>query len=174
MSGSFSNEEQAKADPAFFDMRLHIVPVWTERDDGLWFYAEQSMAMDQEHPFMQKVYRLIQSADSTFRIDVAELTTLGQFVGEWKKEAPLSSVVPESLTVTFGCAVILKNEADSAFDGTTEGKQCESTQRGANYSTLDLRVTESEMIRWDRGFETYGKQIWGSEKGGYIFRRFEP
>ena len=37
MTGTFSSREQALADPDnYFEVRLVMAPIWTERDDGPW------------------------------------------------------------------------------------------------------------------------------------------
>ena len=42
MTGTFSSEAQAKDDPDYYAIRMVLVPIWTERDDGPWFYVEQA------------------------------------------------------------------------------------------------------------------------------------
>ena len=37
MVGSFSSAAQAAADESYFDIRLEMVPIWTERRDATWF-----------------------------------------------------------------------------------------------------------------------------------------
>ena len=36
MTGSFSSEKQSKAGPDYLDIRLEMVPIWTDRDDARW------------------------------------------------------------------------------------------------------------------------------------------
>ena len=42
MTGTFSTAVQATEDPEFFDLSLHIKPIWTDRTDGRWLYVEQA------------------------------------------------------------------------------------------------------------------------------------
>lgn len=44
MSGSFSSAAQAAEDSAYYDIRLEMAPIWTDRDDAVWLYVEQAMA----------------------------------------------------------------------------------------------------------------------------------
>jgi hypothetical protein len=40
MSGSFSSAAQAAEDSAYYDIRLEMAPIWTDRDDAVWLYVE--------------------------------------------------------------------------------------------------------------------------------------
>ena len=40
MIGSFSSAEQAADDEDYFDIRLEMVPIWPDRQDGYWLYVE--------------------------------------------------------------------------------------------------------------------------------------
>jgi len=35
----------------------------------------------------------------------------------------------------------------------------------------EVVITETQMVSWDRGFDAGGKQVWGAEKGGYVFKK---
>lgn len=60
---------------------------------------------------------------------------------------------------------------DGSFVGRTEGNGCASELRGAAYATSEITLTASEMVSWDRGFNSAGKQVWGAPTGGYRFKR---
>ena len=54
MTGSFSSEEQARSDADFYDIRLQMVRVWPERQDGCWLYVEQAAADSLDRPYRQR------------------------------------------------------------------------------------------------------------------------
>lgn len=56
MTGHFSSREQAAADSAYYDIRLHMVPIWPDRKDGHWLYVEQLMVG--RTPYRQRVYHV--------------------------------------------------------------------------------------------------------------------
>ena len=58
MTGSFSSQAQAQADERYYDIRLEMVPIWTDRDDGRWLYVEQAAASALERPYRQRIYRV--------------------------------------------------------------------------------------------------------------------
>jgi CpeT protein len=171
MTGSFSSEEQAKADPDNFrDIRLHMVPIWTSRDDGPWLYVEQAAGAMLDKPYRQRVYRLGSGAQAgTIESKVFELP--GDplvHAGMWKDPSHFDRVTPEELVERPGCTIVLRVESD-AFVGATRDKECISTLRGAAYATSEATIKADGMVTWDRGYDAAGKQVWGAEKGGYHF-----
>jgi len=60
---------------------------------------------------------------------------------------------------------------EDTYEGSTEGNNCESDLRGAKYATSEVKISKDGIISWDRGYDAEGKQVWGAEKGGYIFKR---
>ena len=174
MTGSFSSQEQALTDTNFVDIRLHMVPIWPEHRDGKWLYVEQALAENQDRPYRQRVYHLTQVNDSTLQSTVYSFREPLPVAGEWKKDAPLAHVSPDSLVEREGCSIFLtKKSKGNAFVGSTEGKNCVSTLRGAAYATSAVIITEDGLATWDRGFNENGEQVWGSREGGYIFLKLE-
>lgn len=168
LEGSFNSEEQAKTDSDYFYITLEMKPIWEMRKDGKWFYVEQAVAAKRDKPYRQRVYHLTQNG----RKITSEIYTLPnplRFAGEWKKDNPLFSLTPDSLTVREGCAMIIEREDSKTFAGSTNGKDCKSNLRGASYATSEATITEEKLVSWDRGFNEKDEQIWGAEKGGYIF-----
>jgi len=172
LTGSFSSQEQAESDSAYFDIRLHMVPIWKERSDGIWLYIEQAVAGNTDHPYRQRVYRLTTQEDGRYRSDVYTFEDPTRFAGAWKDETPLSDISPDSLILREDCSIIMEYDPQNeAFGGGTVGKDCESSLRGASYATSEVTITETTLTSWDRGFDSQDNQAWGAEKGGYIFKR---
>ena len=173
MTGSFSSQEQAEADTNFFDMRLHMVQIWPRRMDGKWLYVEQAKVSSLDRPYRQRVYRLTQVNDSTFQSTVYSINNPLHVVGEWMKEKPMEHMTPFSLSKKEGCSIILKKRGDETFSGSTVDKKCVNHLRGASYATSEVTITGTELISLDRGFNENDELVWGSEKGGYIFKKIE-
>jgi len=170
MTGSFSSQAQSETDSNFYDIRLEMVPVWRERSDAHWFYVEQAVASSLDKPYRQRVYRVRQIDDSTFESAVYTMEEPLRFTGEWKKEIPLQSLTPDSLSLREGCAIVLKPMGEM-FIGSTVGRGCGSTLHGAAYAASEVEISAERMISWDRGFDTDGNQVWGAETGGYVFMK---
>jgi hypothetical protein len=173
MTGSFSSQEQSQKDSSYFDIRLEMVPIWHQRSDAHWLYIEQAAATSLDRPYRQRVYRLTQIDDSTFQSRVYTFNDPSRFVGAWKGEIPLHDFSPDSLIERYGCDIILHKDGDTAFIGSTVGKNCSSDLRGAAYATSEVRITADMLFSWDRGFDASDNQVWGAQKGGYVFRKLD-
>jgi hypothetical protein len=166
MAGSFSSEEQHLSDTVnYYDIRLEIIPVWKERSDGSWFYVEQAMNGFLEKPYRQRVYRLIEN-EGKFESIVFNLKDPLRFTG---KPELIEALTPDSLTEKEGCTVFLEKTGKQEFSGGTVGKNCPSDRRGATYATSVVNITENLLQSWDRGYNERDEQVWGAEKGGYLF-----
>ncbi|QOJ00806.1 MAG: hypothetical protein HRU70_09995 [Phycisphaeraceae bacterium] len=175
MTGSFSSRAQAWRDREFRDIRLHAVRIWPNRNDGVWLYVEQAEAERPTRPYRQRVYRLRIQDNGLIVSDV--LTLPGEplrFAEAWKDVSRLGGLTPADLTAKPGCEVVLKRTADDLYEGGTVGEGCASELGGAAYATSDVRVGPDGLDSWDRGFDASGKQVWGSVKGPYEFRRIVP
>lgn len=179
LSGAFSSEEQHKADAEnYFDIRLHMTPIWPHRSDGYWLYVEQARADAMDRPYRQRVYQLVQLGENEFESRVYELpgetpADALKFAGAWKDPGKLQGVSSENLKLKAGCSIFLKRLPDGTFEGATRGNGCASTLRGAAYTTSEVKLAPDQMISWDRGWDKDGKQVWGAETGGYIFKRIK-
>jgi hypothetical protein len=172
LSGSFSSQAQSKEDTDFLDIRLNMIPIWTERKDGHWLYVEQATVTALDRPYRQRVYNVVARADGRFESIVFELPgDPQQFAGAWKKPEQLAALEPQQLQLRARCSIFLRRNRNGSFEGGTRGNGCSSTRRGASYATSEVKLTYETLTTWDRGFDAEGKQVWGAQKGGYVFRR---
>lgn len=171
MEGSFSSEDQSKNDSDYLDIRLHMKRIWAARTDGKWLYVEQATASEQDKPYRQRVYRITNTYEGRFESAIFNLNDPLRFVGEWRKEEPLSELTPDSLIINEGCADTLTLMNDDGYEGGSRGKNCMSNLRGAKYSTTEIKLSRDGIFVWERGFDENDKQVCGAIKGGYIFKR---
>lgn len=171
MTGSFSSEEQAKSDSNYFNIELEMVQIWKDRTDGPWIYIEQAVAESKNKPYRQRVYRLKEQSDGKIESIVYTIPDPQRFAGDYKKDFPLVRLTPDSLTRKEGCKVVLYRADIGYFEGSTVDKNCPSELRGASYATSEVMIDKDKLISWDRGFDENGRQVWGAEEGGYIFKK---
>jgi CpeT protein len=171
--GTFSSAAQAAADPAYLDIRIHVVPVWPQRSDAHWLYVEQAEASHLDQPNRIRVYRLVQLAPDLFECQIYRLQSEARFAGAWRRDTPLGSVTPDSLLCCAGCSIVLRRNPDGVFMGSTLGHDGEIDLRGAAYATSEVRIEANRFFICDRGFDADGRQAWGAEKGPYEFLRVE-
>lgn len=175
MTGSFSSAAQHQAEPdTFFDIRLEVVEIWLDRDDGPWLYVEQAAASRLESPYRQRIYHLQSHPDGTLSSTVYELPGDPlRFAGAWREPQRFAALSPSDLEERIGCVITLRRQLDGRFVGSTSGKECRSTLRGATYATSEVEITENLLLSWDRGFDADDAQVWGATEGGYRFARVE-
>ena len=167
MAGYYTSEQQHKTDTVnYFDIRLHIIPIWKDKKDGIWFYVEQAVAGSTDKPYRQRVYHVTEKEKGVFESAVFIFSNPLRFTGNTSLFE--KTLTPDSLKLREGCAVIL-HQNDKTFEGSTEGKGCASERKGASYATANVIIAEKELHSWDRGFNDKGEQVWGATKGGYIF-----
>lgn len=172
MTGSFSSAAQAEADADYFDIRLEMVPIWTERTDGFWLYVEQAAGTALDAPYRQRVYHVAEKPDGGILSEVYELPDPAAFVQahERPREA-FADLEPDALLLREGCGVHLDRTPGGVFEGSTRGKGCRSSLGSAAYATSEVRILEDRIESWDRGFDAEDAQAWGAENGAYIFLR---
>jgi hypothetical protein len=171
MAGSFSSAEQAADDPAYFDIRLQMVRIWEERDDGYWLYVEQATASSVDAPYRQRVYHLTIVEHDLFKSAVYALPDPETHAGQWREEHPLADLGPDDLELRAGCGVFLRLDGFGRFAGGTIGRGCGSALRGARYATSFVTVGPDGIESWDQGFDADGQQVWGAQQGPYVFLR---
>ncbi len=167
MQGSFNSERQAMADSTYYNISLHMYPIWEDR--GNFLYVEQALNTMQDRPYRQRVYEVTRVNDSMFSSAIYTLPADSLWIGTWKTPQVFDSISKQDLSLRTGCEVLLKRITDKNFKGKTGIKTCESALRGASYATSEVEIFTDKIVSWDRGFDSIGKHVWGAEKGGYIF-----
>jgi CpeT protein len=175
MTGTFSSAEQAAQDSAFLDISLIMFPIW-ERDKAAdWLYVEQAVAAIKNKPYRQRIYRITTGENGEIESRVYSLPDAPKFINAWEKPEIFATISPDSLFVREGCAVFLEKVSKTGgFKGATKPNTCISNLRGAAFATSEVEVYADKIISWDRGWNAKGRQVWGSEKGGYVFKKLKP
>jgi hypothetical protein len=168
MSGSFSSEVQSQNDSDFYNIHLHMQPIWEQSKDGFWLYVEQAIISSLDKPYRQRIYHVSIVSDSLIRSEVFEMKSPLRFAGAYKDVSKLKNVTIDSLEARTGCAILLRKK-DNYFVGSTHKQDCMSTLRGASYASSEVSIFRDKLVSWDRGWDTSGKQMWGAVKSGYEF-----
>ncbi len=169
MIGFFTSEQQAKSDSDYYNIHLHMSAIWERSEDGYWLYVEQAIASALNKPYRQRIYHLYRQDDSTLVSKAYELDNPLRFAGAYENPDLLKNIRKDSLIDRQGCAIYLHKDKDGNFSGSTLGKNCLSSLRGAAYATSEVMIFDDKLISWDRGWDKNNKQMWGALKGGYKF-----
>jgi CpeT protein len=169
MEGSFNSNLQSKADTSYFDIHLNMKQIWKDRKDGYWLYVEQAIASALQKPYRQRIYHLYIQDDTTLVSKVYEMPQPLRFAGAHNNIDLLKSITVDSLIDRQGCGIFLHKNVDGNYVGSTPGKECLSSLRGATYATSEVIIEKDKLLSWDRGWNKEDKQMWGAVKGGYQF-----
>lgn len=171
MQGSFSSQVQSEVDTTYFNISLHMYPIW--KDKGRFLYVEQAMNAMQDKPYRQRIYELTQIDSVTFKSAVYTLAVDSLWINKWKTPEVFDNISISDITLKEGCEVILKRIEPNYYKGKTGDNSCESTLRGASYARSEVEIFEDKIISWDRGFDSQSNYVWGAEKGGYVFNKLD-
>lgn len=168
ITGSFSSAKQAAADSAYFDISLEMARIWEDQDAGVWVYVEQAVSSAKNKPYRQRVYQLQKLEDSVFSSTVYSLPKPSRFIGAYTDSVGTGALTPDSLILLSGCDLRLVFDGET-FSGKTGDKTCTNNWGEAAYATSQVTVSADQMRSWDQGWNQAGEQVWGAEKGPYIF-----
>ena len=168
MTGSFNSTAHAARDTNYYDITLHMYPIW-EDDAQTWLYVEQTVTSMPDKPYRQRVYRLEQADKSTFKSYIYTFEDPKMFVGAWKDKSIFADMKPSEVMLKEGCEVVLKKQKDGSFSGKTGAQTCQSSLRGASFATSKVTVVPGKIVSWDQGWDDKGEQVWGATLGGYEF-----
>lgn len=169
MVGDFSSQAQSQRDSDFYDIRLHIRPIWPADKSNIWLYVEQATAAAESKPYRQRVYKVESDGKGGFKSIVYTLPAPEKWAGQYKTPEVFEALKPAELSLREGCTVFLSRQKNGEFVGSTQGIGCESTLRGAKYASSKVTISKTVLRSWDQGFNEKGEQVWGATKGGYEF-----
>ena len=167
MQGSFNSEKQSVTDTTYFNISLHMYPIWSEQ--GNFLYVEQAMNSTQDKPYRQRIYEIKRKDKNTISSIIYTIPNDSIWIGKWKTPEAFNALDPGSLELRDGCEVNLKKVGENHFKGATKNYTCKSSLRGATYATSEVEITTTKIVSWDRGFDAEGNHVWGAVTGGYVF-----
>ena len=168
MTGSYDSSDQALQDSSYYNISLHMYPIWKNKPNVKYLYVEQALASKQDKPYRQRVYKLEHLADGKIASHIYTLKNDSLFIGKWNEPEYFSKFGMSDLDIREGCEVILTKTA-IGYEGSTNKDNCKSTLRGASYATSIVSMSSNEITSWDQGFNDKNEQVWGAVEGPYKF-----
>ncbi len=166
MQGHYSSEKQSISDESYFNISLRMTPIW--KGKGNYLFVEQAMFDKQDSPYRVRVYKVYQR-NNEFVSEIYTVKNEKNWIGKWDNPKAYDALTEADIELKSGCEVVLQQKPDGTFSGKTGDKTCPSELRGASYASSIVTVTPKQIISWDQGYDKDGKQVWGAEKGGYVF-----
>ena len=109
MTGDFSSQAQSLQDSDYFDIRLHIRPIWLADKANHWLYVEQATAQTPEKPYRQRVYKVERDGETGFKSIVYTIDEPTKWVGAFKTPTVLDQYKPTNLLLRECCAYCTSN-----------------------------------------------------------------
>ncbi len=170
MQGSYDSSLQASQDSTYYNISLEMHPVWESSKDK-WLYVEQALASRKDKPYRVRMYRLTRINENEIASEVYTIPDEQEFYGKYKNPEAFKNLLPTDLEIRKGCEVILKKTGPNEYRGSTGKNTCSSSLRGASFASSLVIMNQNQIISWDRGYDADGNQVWGAEKGGYVFMK---
>ena len=170
MTGEFSSTEQAQHDSSYNDISLKVTRIWPDKGNGAWLYVEQAVSTTPDRPYRQRIYFVREMGDGQFSSDIYNLDEEEQFIGAWENTSVFDNMTQFDLKYKEGCAVFLEYDGFQ-YSGSTNKGTCKSTLKGASYATSEVTIVPGKLESWDRGYDEAHDQVWGAEKGAYMFKK---
>ena len=171
MAGSYNSADQAKKDSTYYDITLHMYPIWIDDMSAKWLYVEQAVTANPDKPYRQRVYKLKTNSDGSISSYVYTLDNPDEYIGKWQTPSYFDDKAKSILTIREGCEVIMRKDG-KGYKGSTGNKTCGSTMRGATYASSVVTLDEKMVSSWDQGFDADDKQVWGATEGPYVFKKY--
>ncbi len=172
MTGSFNSKAQSEVDTNYFNIHLEMVQIWEEEKNGKWLYVEQAASWALNRPYRQRIYHLKKISKKKYSSTVYMLPEPDKFIYAWKNPELFNELNPSDIEEKEGCTIFLKYKKGK-YSGSTVKDNCPSNLRGASYATSIVDITPELLSSWDQGFDQKGEQVWGAEKGPYLFVKYE-
>lgn len=172
MIGSFNSAQQAEEDTNYFNIRLDMVEIWESGENDFWLYVEQAVNKEGADPYRQRVYHVEQLEEELFQSTIYKMDSAHWFTGMKQNPELENKLNKENISLLEGCNIKLVLSGNgNQFIGQTEKGKCLNAWGKAKYATSAVVIEHDKMISWDQGWDENDQQVWGAEKGGYIFMK---
>jgi CpeT/CpcT family (DUF1001) len=175
--GRSDNQEQVQADPDFTPISYRICqvrPVGSSvAANNRLFYAEQGIHLPGRTITRQSVYQIAQSPDGSIQLTSHSLLTPQEHLGLCDRTENERLSIDAGIFKWDGTCTITYhwNESNEAFEGETPSEGCASTFQGASSLKITEVIKFGELSVWERWYDAAGKQVAGSTKGPYLYKR---
>jgi hypothetical protein len=183
LAGKFDNREQALADSAWFvHLQLWQIPVDLFTEDSITLFAEQANILNLEHPYRQRIMRLMsgESSNAPLQIQYYMFKDPSAFIGAGRNPALLQKLTVDELDLLPGCILSVTQQTIDSHSYKFTATPPPNTRCCFTYGSqmiqvaLGFEVTAIELYSYDQGIDSdTGKATWGAILGPYCYRKRE-
>ncbi len=166
ITGTFSTYEQHKTDSTFDDVRVYTKLIRKDVNGIYWVYTEQGEAKNYV-PYRQRVYQ-IALVEDYIKLRIYYLNDITKH--SFFKPETINNITLADIKLKPGCDLNIRLKGNY-YGGDTNDKNCIATFRGSSYTTTNFEVHKDYVKSWERGWSKDDKQVWGSSKGHYIYKK---
>lgn len=182
LTGEFTNQEQALAEPAWY-VHLHLWhrPILGLFSEGITFFAEQANVLKLDQPYRQRLLQLKEVASDPLHIQVQYYKILipADFRGAGANPDLLDNLTLEQVELLPDCVldVVISQPSfpDYYFEALpTSDRPCSFSYENKTYQVqLGFATSPGCFLSYDKGLNPLtGKAIWGAILGAYRFTKF--
>lgn len=164
ISGVFWTKEQHSRDSTFDNVIVRTNLIRKDSDGTHWMYTEQG-EFENYTPYRKRVYQLKLIEDVIWQ-RIYYIKDEENFSYLNYKSITEGDIIPKE-----GCDIWIRYNGRGIYNGSTDGNNCVATFRGSTHVTTDFWVKRREVGSWERGWNDNGEQVWGSERGYYIYKK---
>lgn len=172
LSGAFSNEAQAVANPPLFASIQVVFRPTPQLEPGS-LLLEQAYALDPSQPYRIRVLRVRHHQEQGLIIENWALHDEERFYGATMDPERLIRIQQQDLTLLQGCTYLVETQGDG-FRGEVEpGCNCRVQRAGRDtYLVSRFDVGGGWLRTTDQGFDPQThERVWGGVAGAFEFER---
>lgn len=172
LSGAFSNEAQAVANPPLFASIQVVFRPTPQLEPGS-LLLEQAYALDPSQPYRIRVLRVRHHQEQGLIIENWALHDEERFYGATMDPERLIRIQQQDLTLLQGCTYLVETQGDG-FRGEVEpGCNCRVQRAGRDtYLVSRFDVGGGWLRTTDQGFDPQThERVWGGIAGAFEFER---
>ncbi len=183
LAGEFDNQAQAIADPVWYvHLRLWQRPVSLFLEDSITLFAEQANIIKLDHPYRQRIIRLLpgRGSDTHLRVQYYMPKDPDALKGAGRNPNLLNTLTPDQLELLPGCILIVTEQTlahdQCKFTATPPPNTCCSfTYLGNRIQvSLGFEASAEGFDSYDKGIDSEtGKATWGAILGPYRYSKRE-
>jgi len=181
LAGEFDNQAQATADPVWYvHLRLWQRPVNLFSEDSITLFAEQANVINLDHPYRQRIIRLLPGRDGDPHLQVQYYIPKDPDAlrGAGRNPALLDILTPEHVDLLPGCILSVSQQTiatdEYKFAATPPpNARCSFSYLGNSIQvSLGFEATVGEFYSYDKGIDSEtGKATWGAILGPYRYSK---
>lgn len=171
LCGGFESEMPTTRDAAAVRFEWNACPIWPDRQDGRWLYAERATVGATSRPDARNIHRIRNDAQGGLLVEVfAFLPGESAPAGAWQTPDFFNRVDPALLVPREGCAIHLESDPQG-YSGETRGTGCDRSEDGATHRMSRMSLTSDSITLVDRVLDATGKPVSDAPAAPIVLRR---